>query len=309
VVEGRPAKASPDFLDLLNDVLVKHQWYREYLEARDAKRLPFVGKFRVADGVDRVARDMTAVLSVERIRRTSHTWDEFLRELTRSAEAIEILVMRSGIVGGNTRRKLSVDEFRGFVISDDLAPLVFINGRDSKAAQIFTLVHELVHIWIDRSGISNPDPKDIPAELRNTVETFCNSVAAEVLVPHADFLKSLPSTFTEQTAQNLAAKYRVSTIVILRRAYELNAITRNQFFTLLEKEQQKQREREQKEAEEPSEGGGNFYFTLPIRNSRRLTETVLGALQAEGVSYREAARLLGVKTGTLPKLIEGLPIR
>jgi Zn-dependent peptidase ImmA (M78 family) len=232
-----------------------------------------------------------------------------LRELTRSAEAIEILVMRSGIVGGNTRRKLSVDEFRGFVISDDLAPLVFINGRDSKAAQIFTLVHELVHIWIDRSGISNPDPKDIPAELRNTVETFCNSVAAEVLVPHADFLKSLPSTFTEQTAQNLAAKYRVSTIVILRRAYELNAITRNQFFTLLEKEQQKQREREQKEAEEPSEGGGNFYFTLPIRNSRRLTETVLGALQAEGVSYREAARLLGVKTGTLPKLIEGLPIR
>ncbi|MFZ1053157.1 MAG: hypothetical protein WAN41_20940, partial [Candidatus Sulfotelmatobacter sp.] len=102
MVEGRPAKASPDFLDLLNDVLVKHQWYREYLEARDAKRLPFVGKFRVADGVDRVARDMTAVLSVERIRRTSHTWDEFLRELTRSAEAIEILVMRSGIVGGNT---------------------------------------------------------------------------------------------------------------------------------------------------------------------------------------------------------------
>ena len=81
--------------------------------------------------------------------------------------------------------------------------------------------------------------------------------------------------------------------MILRRAYELNAITRNQFFTLLEKEQQKQREREEKEAEEPSEGGGNFYFTLPIRNSRRLTETVLGALQAEGVSYREAARPAG----------------
>ena len=148
---------------------------------------------------------MSAVLSIEQIRRTSHTWDEFLRELTRSAEATGILVMRSGIVGGNTRRKLSVNEFRGFVISDDLAPLVFINGRDSKAAQIFTLVHELVHVWIDRSGISNPDPKDVPAELRNTVETFCNSVAAEVLVPHADFLKSLPSTFTEQTAQNLAA--------------------------------------------------------------------------------------------------------
>ena len=89
----------------------------------------------------------------------------------------------------------------------------------------------------------------------------------------------------------------------------MNSRTRNQFFTLLEREQQTQREREEKEAEEPSEGGGNFYFTLPIRNSRRLTETVLRARHAEGVSYREAARLLGVKTGTLPKLIEGLPRR
>jgi transcriptional regulator with XRE-family HTH domain len=100
VAEGRPAKVSPDFLDLLNDVLVKHQWYREYLEARDAKRLPFVGKFRVVDGVERVAADMATLLSVEQIRRTSHTWDEFLRELTRSAEDIGILVMRSGIVAG-----------------------------------------------------------------------------------------------------------------------------------------------------------------------------------------------------------------
>jgi Zn-dependent peptidase ImmA (M78 family)/transcriptional regulator with XRE-family HTH domain len=309
VTEGRPPKVSPDFLDLLNDVLVKHEWYRGYLETRDAKRPPFVGKFRVANGVEKVAADMSALLAVEQIRRTSHSWDEFLRDLTRSAESNGILVMRSGIVGGNTRRKLSVNEFRGFVISDDLAPLVFINGRDAKAAQIFTLVHELAHIWIDRSGISNPDPKEVPSELRNTVEPFCNSVAAEVLVPHADFLKSLPATFSDQTAQNLATKYRVSTIVILRRAFELNAISRNQFFTLLEREQQKQKEREEREAEEPSEAGGNFYFTLPIRNSRRFTETVLGTLQAEGISYRDAAKLLGVKTGTLPKLIEGLPRR
>jgi Zn-dependent peptidase ImmA (M78 family) len=217
--------------------------------------------------------------------------------------------MRSGIVRGNTRRKLSVNEFRGFVISDALAPLVFINGRDSKAAQIFTLVHELVHIWIDKSGISNPDAKDVLAEQKNTIERFCNSATAEALVPEANFLKSLPAALNEESAQELAAHYRVSTVVILRRAYELNAITKNHFFRLLEKEQQKQKEREKKEEEEPTRGGGNFYLTLPVRNSRRFTETVLGALQAERVPYREAARLLGVKTGTLPKLIEGLPRR
>jgi Zn-dependent peptidase ImmA (M78 family)/transcriptional regulator with XRE-family HTH domain len=309
VVEGRAAKLSPDFLELLNDVLVKQEWYREYLEEREAEKLPFVGKFSIADGVVRVSADLSSFLSIEQSRRASYTWDEFLRQLSRAAEAQGILVMRSGIVRGNTRRKLSVNEFRGFVISDELAPLVFINGRDSKAAQIFTLVHELVHIWIDRSGISNPDPKEVPNEQKNAIERFCNSATAEVLVPRGDFLKSLPADFNDQTIQKLAAHYRVSTTVILRRAYELGAITRSTFFNLLEKEQQKQKEREEKEEEEPTKGGGNFYVTLPVRNSRRFTETVLSALQAERVSYREAGSLLGVKTGTIPKLIEGLPRR
>jgi Zn-dependent peptidase ImmA (M78 family)/transcriptional regulator with XRE-family HTH domain len=307
-VVGRTTKLSPDFLELLNDVLVKHEWYREYLEERQVEKLPFVGKFRIADGIERVSADLSSFLSVQQSRRATYTWDEFLRQLSRTAEAQGILVMRSGIVRGNTHRKLSVNEFRGFVISDELAPLVFINGRDSKAAQIFTLVHELVHIWIDRSGICNPDPKEDPDE-QNAIERFCNSATAEVLVPQDDFLKSLPTVFNDQTIQKLAARYRVSTIVILRRAYELGAITKNNFFNLLEKEQQKQKEREEKEEEEPTRGGGNFYLTLPVRNSRRFTETVLSALQAERVSYREAASLLGVRTGTLPKLIEGLPRR
>src|SRR5262249_54036584 len=307
VVEGRTEKLSPDFLELLNDVLLKHEWYWAYLEERGAEELPFVGKFRVADGIDRVSVDLSGFLSIEESRRVSYSWDEFLRNLSRAAETQGILVMRSGIVRGNTRRKLSVNEFRGFVISDELAPLVFINGRDSKAAQIFTLVHELVHVWINRSGISNPDQKEVPDEQKNAIERFCNSTTAEVLVPRGDFLKSLPAAFNDQTIQRLAAHYRVSTIVVLRRAYELGAITRNAFFDLLEREQRRQKAFEQKEEEEPTPGGGNFYVTLPVRNSRRFTETVLGALQAERVSYREAASLLGVRTGTLPKLIEGLP--
>jgi len=309
VVEGQAAALSPDFLELLNDVLVKHEWYREYLEELRVEKLPFVGKFRIADGIEPVSADLSSFLSVEESRRASYTWDEFLRQLSRAAEAQGILVMRSGIVRGNTRRKLSVNEFRGFVISNKLAPLVFINGRDSKAAQIFTLVHELVHIWIDRSGILNPDPKEVPAEQKNAIERFCNSVTAEVLVPQSDFLKSLPAAFNDETIQKLAAHYRVSSIVILRRAYELRTITKSSFFNLLEKEQQKQRQREQKEEEEPTAGGGNFYVTLPVRNSRRFTETVLNALQADRVSHREAASLLGVRTGTLPKLTEAFPKR
>ena len=135
--------------------------------------------------------------------------------------------MRSGIVGNNTHRQLSVDEFRGFALSDPYAPLVFINSRDSKGAQMFTLAHELVHIWLGVSGVSNLEATYAP---NHRIERFCNRVAAEVLVPAIELRTEWPTARTQsRPLASLAQRFKVSSLVLLRRLRDLRFISEAQF--------------------------------------------------------------------------------
>ena len=158
VGDGPPGTPSPELVAVVYDALSKQQWYREYLESQGEAPLEFVGSRSVDDDPDDVARDIRSRLGVnDAMRQDAASWEQFLTTFIRAAEAAGILVLRSGIVEANTQRPLDVEEFRGFAISDDLAPLVFINGKDAKAAQIFTLAHEIAHLWLGESGVSNPD--------------------------------------------------------------------------------------------------------------------------------------------------------
>ncbi len=289
-----PLPPTPEFSALLNDVLAQHEWYRAELVAEEADPLPFVGSFTTSDQALVIANAIKSTFSIDNdLRATATGWDDFLRTLVRQVEEQGVLVMRSGVVGNNNNRKLSVDEFRGFAISDDLAPLVFINGQDAKSAQIFTLAHEVAHLFIGQSGVSKPNYREKSSEQGNQVERLSNRIAAEVLCPRDDFLQHWRDDVAlDANLGSLASRYRVSRFVVLRQAYDLDLVGaetyRARYDALLSQV-----------AHGSESSGGNFYATLMVRNSATLTTRVVTAVANGRLAYREAARLLNVKTGTL----------
>ncbi|MGN2393362.1 ImmA/IrrE family metallo-endopeptidase, partial [Pelomicrobium sp. G1] len=119
------------------------------------------------------------------------SWEAAVLELRRRIEDIGVLVVVNGVVGNNTHRKLDVEEFRGFALADPYAPLIFVNGADAKSAQMFTLAHELAHLWLGPAGegLSGYD-KILQGDHR--VERFCDRAAAEFLVPGREFKAHWP---------------------------------------------------------------------------------------------------------------------
>lgn len=308
--QSRP-EPTPDLLDLLNGVLGKQHWLREYRESEGAVDLPFVGRFDITDSETAVADNIRGTLDVDGASRQASNWEECLRSLVRNAEESGITVMRSGVVCDNNKRPLSRSEFRGFSISDRVAPLVFINSRDYKGAQIFTLAHEMAHIWTGRGGVSNPD-YGLQHELNESaVERFCNRVAAETLVPSGDFLSRWISgdTSLEDNLKRLRIHYKVSAMVILRQALDNKLIAASEYqkrYAHLVEQAEAAEAHRKATHEDAGKSGGNFYRTLIARNGRTFTEAVITSAAQGTTLSSEAAHMLGVKVKTLSGIAEHL---
>lgn len=292
---------SPDLRDVLSDVMRKQDWYRDYLLDRGAEPLPFVGRFDLAASVNEIAADITEVLDVTLTHRDQvRNGEEYLSLLMSKVDETGILVMRSGIVGSNTHRGLDVHEFRGFAICDDIAPVVFLNGKDAKAAQIFTLIHELAHIWVGLSGISDLSLESRKGDVHIKSERLCNAVAAEVLVPEVVFLERWAKEKTlEDNAGELATYFRVSSVVIARRAVDLDLVNWQTYYQFYREQARLWRNQKERDKERP---GGSPYRTIPVRNGRSFTEAVVRTALERKLLLRDAGRLLGLHPSNIGKL-------
>lgn len=281
-----PERPSLNLLDTVKDVLRKQDWYLEYLQDQDGEPLPFVGRFTTQASIKDVVTDIRQTLRVD--PEASHlNYDAYVRMLVEAAETAGILVMRSGIALGNTHRKLDVGEFRGFAISNVLAPVVFINSADADTARLFTLMHELAHIWIGSSGVSDGGTPNGRKE-----EIFCNAVAGEFLAPEDYFRAAWNKDIDwHDNLAPLATRFHVSTLVIGRRARDLGYITSEQYSVYYRQIL--------KAFQDKDGGGGDYYRTARTKNSSRFSRAVLTETMSGRMLLRDAGRLLGVQPANL----------
>lgn len=288
-------RCSPNLLDTIHTMQRRQAWMREWLTEQGNETLDFVGAARADMNYKSLAQKIRQRLDLDaEWAERLPNWEEALQTLRAAIERIGIIVFSNSVVGLNTHRPLDPEEFRGFVLCDPIAPVIFINDADTKSARIFTLAHELVHVWLGRDGVFNLEGM-MPS--RDAVERFCNQVAAEFLIPAYKLTARWDeANATEKRFHTLARWFKVSPLVAARRALDLKLITKPEFFQFYEQDRAdwlKQKEQDRKKA-----SGGNFYATQNVRLGRQFSAAVVRAALEGRILYEQAFQLTGMKGET-----------
>jgi len=299
-------RPSPDLLETVETMQRRQEWMREYLVEEREDELPFVGSITLRTDIVQAAESIRNVLGLRTNWAQQHDW--WAQASTALREAVDnagILVTRNGVVGNNNYRKLDIEEFRGFVLVDHHAPVVFINGADYEGAQLFTIAHELAHVWLGSGSafnLLNLQPFD------DDGEKYCDMVAAEFLVPEVELRDVWREAGREaEPFKFLSRRFKVSPIVVARRALDLAFISRDRFFEFYTeyKDDQDERIEQRKKAKKRS---GNFYNTQNVRIGKRFASAVYRAAKEGRLLYRDAYRLTGLHGNTFDNYFRRLGI-
>ncbi|MGQ4277603.1 ImmA/IrrE family metallo-endopeptidase [Pseudidiomarina sp. E22-M8] len=284
-------------LELRDTILIaseRQDWYRDYCLSEDRDKLDWVGCCSIENFASALAT--TKELLGGHLSERPKQFDQYLRQLISRIEDIGALVMRNSVVGNSTTRHLSTDEFRGFAITDDYAPVIFINATDTPQAQLFTLIHELAHLLVGESGVSDLNPKN-----GNRIEIFCNRIAAEFLVPTGEFQRAWQHEITDwrRNLPDLSLHFHVSQWVIARRALEHAYIDDKTYWTFYREVLTAFNKKKKDQA-----GGPSYYQLINTRYSRKLASAVASEALSGRMLFRDAQHLIGVKPDNLKSFAE-----
>jgi Zn-dependent peptidase ImmA (M78 family) len=266
----------------------RQDWLRDYLKDSEFDMLSFVGKYRNNNNIQEIVIDIRKTIGLaENWASQFKTWQDALESLIQHIEDIGIIAVFNGVVENNTHRPLSVEECRGFVLVDEMAPFMFVNNTDGKAAQMFTIVHELAHIWTGHSAgfdFRKLEPANDPNEI------LCDKIAAEFLVPQRTFNEVWKNN---PNIKNTARFFKVSEIVIARRALDLGIITKQVFYEFYEDYTNREFTKKENQGD-----GGNFYATTRRRLGVAFAVHINNAVKSGKLLYRDAYKLTSLKGDT-----------
>jgi Zn-dependent peptidase ImmA (M78 family)/transcriptional regulator with XRE-family HTH domain len=287
---------------LIRDVRARQGMVRALLEAEDeATLLPFVGSMSVRDGVEAVLASivMTLELNLTQFRRDNRQKGfPYLRE---RAECAGIFVLLIGNLGSH-HSNLDVEMFRGFALSDPIAPFIVINDQDANTAWSFTLLHELAHIWLGQTGISG-------ANAATNLEQFCNDVAGQFLLPAHEIAgeeKLRDATFESLVARinEIAEERQVSCSLVAYKLHRQGVIAQNMWGQLGRFFRQQWINNRQAERNRDRDGSGpNYYVVRRHRVGSRLIGLTRRMLADGSLAPSQAAKILGVKLSNVFALI------
>jgi len=288
-------RPSPNLIETIHTMQRRQAWMRELMIEEGHAQLEFVGTGKGISNFKSLAQRIRQELDLDADwAEALPTWEDALKTLRNAIERIGILVFSSSVVGLNNHRSLDPEEFRGFVLCDPYAPVVFVNSADSKSAQMFTLAHELAHVALGSDGLFNL-VNMMPCDAEP--ERFCNRVAAEFLIPGYKLTQRWDEAkATSQPFHTIARWFKVSPVVAARRALDLRLITRPEFFQFYERDQEDWRRR--KAEQRKKKGGGDFYRTQDVRLGRRFASAVVRAVREGRILYRDAYRLTDLRGET-----------
>lgn len=294
---------STSTLFIIREIQEKQSWLSEIKKENKESKNTNVGKFTYKDDPKLVAQD---ILNTLKINPEQYELKNPIMEWVQKSEFNGIFISKTSFL--NSRQTLDSTEFQGFAIADSYAPFIFINSSDWNTSQLFTLVHELAHIWIAETGISNQTEfNDYTIKANDPIEAFCNKVSANALMPES-YLKtiSIDSFQTPEVIFKYSKRLGVSSFAFIIRAYSLKIINKSTYENL-KKESQKSFEaylEKEKIKKENSKGVPNYYLLQLNRNSKSFTQNVLDAYHGGHIAPNLASTLLNTKIDKFNKLEE-----
>lgn len=293
-ISSDQSKVSLNVYDTILILQQRQKWLTDYLRDNDYERLEFVGKYKNGNNIQQIVESIRKTLNLsENWASALPNWEKTKELLTQKIEEAGIIVTFSSVVGNNPHRSIKVEECRGFVLVDEYAPFMFINSADSKSAQIFTLAHELAHVWIGQSA--GFDFRQLqPAD--NQIEKLCDKIAAEFLVPQNLLANALED---EKDIESIARRFKVSQIVIARRLLDIGKLNHQQFFEFYDSYIKRDIKRK-----EEKEDGGDFYKTQRKRLSVRFLSFINQAVAENKLLIRDAYLLTSLKGNTYHKFMK-----